>query len=218
MSNYYFIHLEGMDLSGKSSVAKAIQERSNLDWQINNNRLLDVNEVYDFINSTYELSLFDDEVYGYLYFVALMVDLKKFEQNTNVIQDSTLLLRSINYHTKHGNTKLVELFEDLINIHPVPTQSFYLTASVDARRKRLEERLRNDPNKVSNNDLLVLNDPDRFMEMDYDLMTLSQKYFNSTVIDTSNMTIEEVADYIINLCNLNDKNHNKQFVKKYEES
>ena len=45
MNKKYFLHLEGMDLAGKSTIARKIKERSNLEWVINNNRLTEKNSI-----------------------------------------------------------------------------------------------------------------------------------------------------------------------------
>lgn len=203
--DFYFLHLEGMDLAGKSSVAKAIKEKCGLDWQINNNRLCDKNIIYQFIDNIAKRDLFDDEIYGNLYYTALLADLKKFELSSNIIQDSTILLRSINYHTELGNTKLAKKFEELIEFHPVPTYSFYLTADINSRIDRLVKRMKLNQKEISKNDYLILQNPEKFEEADIRLFELSSRCFNSILIDTTNLTIEEVADYIIDYCKLEKK-------------
>lgn len=203
--NFCFLHLEGMDLAGKSTIARAIKEKSCLDWQINNNRLCNKNIIYEFIDDVAKHELFDDEIYGNLYYVALLADLRKFELNSNIIQDSTILLRSINYHTELGNTKLARMFEELIEFHPVPSYSFYLTADIDSRTDRLAKRMKLEQKEISKNDYLILRNPEKFKEADNRLFELSSKYFNSILIDTTNLSIEEIADYIIDYCKLEEK-------------
>ena len=211
---FYFLHLEGMDLAGKSSVAKAIQEKSNIKWKISNNRLYNENEIYNFISEVAKKNLYDDEIYGYLYYVALFSDLKKYELSTNVIQDSTILLRSINYHIENNNKQLAEMFIKLVKLHPVPNCSIYLTADINSRIRRLAERIEKNPEKISKNDSMIISNPEKFKQMDDNLFFLSQKYFNSILLDTTNLTIDEVADYIINYCNLDTIECNKQLKKK----
>ena len=196
----YFLHLEGMDLAGKSTISSLISERSQLNWVINNNKLTEDNQILEFTNNLGKAGAYDDEIYGYLYYVSLMADIKRFVLTENTIQDSTLLLRSINYHTFQKNYKLVRLFSELIELHPTPDKSIYLTADIDSRIKRLAQRIEKEPGKVSKNDSLILTSPDKFMRMDKELANLSQKYFNSTILDTSNMTEDEVVDYIFDEC------------------
>lgn len=212
-NEFIFLHLEGMDLAGKSSIAKIIKEKSLLNWQMNNNHLSDKNEIYSFIDKVAKDKLYDDEIYGYLYYIALLTDLKKFKIEDNIIQDSTILLRSINYHLENGNYKLAKMFTELIKLHPFPTYSIYLTASIDARLSRLAKRIENNPEKVSKNDSMVINNKEKFIEMDNNLFSLSHKYFDSILVDTTNLTLEEAADYIIDKCSLNQETYNKKLLK-----
>lgn len=204
-ADFCLLHIEGMDLAGKSSVAEAIKEKCCLDWKINNNSLCDKNIIYQFIDDIAKQDLFDDEVYGNLYYVALLADLKKFVLSSNIIQDSTILLRSINYHTELENINLAKKFEELIEIHPVPNYSFYLTADINSRIERLIKRMKLNQKEISKNDYLILQNPEKFKEVDNRLFELSSKYFNSILIDTTNLTIEEVADYIIDYCKFEKK-------------
>ena len=212
-NKFSFLHLEGMDLAGKSSIAKIIKEKSSLNWEINNNRLSDKNEIYNFIDKTSKEKLYDDEIYGYLYYVALLSDLKRFKVDKDIIQDSTILLRSINYHLEHGNYQLAKMFENLIELHPIPTHSIYLTASIDTRLSRLAKRIEQNPEKVSKNDLMIINNKEKFIEMDNKLFSLSKKYFGSILLDTSDLTIEEAADYIIEKYSLHKDSFDKKKLK-----
>lgn len=213
-NKYYFIHLEGMDLAGKSTIAKLIKAKNPLNWEINNNKLTEDNVIHSFTNELGKQNLYDDEIYGYLYFVALLADIKNFKQETNIIQDSTLLLRSINYHTEMGNDKLVKLFKELIEHHPIPDISIYLTASIESRVERITKKIKESPEKVSKNDALILENPQKFMEMDEKLARLSQECFNSYILDTSSLNEHEIVDYISNLCGLENSVHIKKKVNK----
>lgn len=214
LNKKYFLHLEGMDLAGKSTIARKIKERSKLEWVINNNRLSEKNNIYTFTNEVGKQNLYDDEIYGYLYYVALMADIKKFKHEKNIIQDSTLLLRSINYHINEGNDKLVRLFEDLVDIHPVPDISIYLTTDIESRIKRLATRIQNNPESISKNDSLILTDPEKFVKMDMKLSEISQKYFNSYVLDTSKLNEDEVVDHIFDMCDFEQLEKPKLLQKK----
>ncbi|MBU5457369.1 hypothetical protein [Oscillibacter sp. MSJ-31] len=196
----YYLHIEGMDLAGKSTIADIIAGRSGEKWEIYNNCLSQNNPIQQFEKQIKSQKLYDDEIYGYLHYVSLLADIKKFELTENVIQDSMLLLRSINYHKEKGNIDLVQLFEALAPKHPIPNISVYLTANIDSRKKRLLNRIESNSKTLTQNDLLILNDSGKFEKRDIGLMELSQKYFNSIVLDTSNMSETETADYILTLC------------------
>ena len=188
-----------MDLAGKSTIAKLIAKNSGVEWIIYKSCFSQINPIQELIKKLIKQNVYDDEIYGYLLFVALMADIKVFEANENVIQDSALLLRSIIYHKEAKHYALVKLFEGLVETHPVPDISIYLTASIDVRRRRLIKRMQEDSQKVTSNDKMIFNNPEKFIKMDYSLMELSKKYFNSIVIDTSEMTEIQTLDYIIHL-------------------
>ena len=204
MSKNYYLHLEGMDLAGKTTIAKLIVKNSGLDWIIYNSCLSQKNPIQELIKILLKQNVYDDEIYGYLLFVALMIDIKVFKSNKNVIQDSALLLRSIVYHKEAKHYTLVKLFEGIVERHPVPDISIYLTASIDVRRRRLMKRMQEDSKEVTSNDKMILNNPEKFVKMDNCLMELSKKIFNSIVIDTSEMTEIQTLDYITYLLHCND--------------
>ena len=197
LSKKYFLHLEGMDLAGKSTIAKLIAENSEWDWKIYHNCFSQNNPIQDLIKDLAEQNKYDDEIYGYLHFVALLADVKYFDINENVIQDSTILLRSINYHKLANNNNLVKLFERLVKKHPIPDVSIYLTVNIDERMRRLEKRMQEKPQNVTISDRLMLSSPEKFIERDYRLMNLSKKYFNSIVVDTSEISEMQTAKFVI---------------------
>lgn len=201
----HYLHIEGMDLAGKSTIANIITRQSGVDWKIYNNCLSQNNPIQQFEKQMRNQKIYDDEIYGYLHYVTLLADIKYFDLKENIIQDSMLLLRSINYHKEKNNNDLVQLFEELVPKHPIPNTSVYLTANIDSRKKRLLKRIESNSKQLTKNDILILNDSEKFEKRDIGLMELSQTYFNSIVLDTSSMTEAETADYIMTLCNSNLK-------------
>jgi len=197
----YFLHVEGMDLAGKSTVANKIANSSNLEWVVNDKRLTTSNSIYDFAWEQGKRGTYNSDIMGYLYLAALMEDLRTFEHKSNIIQDSTLLLRSLNYYKTLGeNDNLVHAFISLLPKHPKPDKSFYLTADIDARRDRLENRMLLTPKKLTAIDMLIKNDPKKFTWLDDSLRDLSIGCFNSCVIDTSKISETEVVEQIMDIC------------------
>ena len=202
----YFLHIEGMDLAGKSTVSNKIADKSVLEWVINDKKLNQSNPLYDFALEQGEKNIYNSDIMGYLYLVALMEDLRTFKHETNIIQDSTLLLRSLNYYKTLGkNDDLVRAFASLVSKHPKPNKSFYLTADINTRRNRLENRILSTPKKITTIDMLIKNDPKKFIWLDKSLMDLSVNYFNSYIIDTSKMSETEVVEKIMDICSLKRK-------------
>jgi len=197
----YFLHIEGMDLAGKSTVSNKIVSSSTLEWVINDKRLTTSNSIYDFAWEQGKRGVYNSDIMGYLYLSALMEDLRMFEQKNNIIQDSTLLLRSLNYYKTLGkNDNLVHAFTLLLPRHPRPDKSFYLTADINARRNRLKSRMLLAPKRLTIIDMLIKNDPKKFMWLDNSLRDLSISCFNSYVIDTSKMSETKVAEQIMGVC------------------
>jgi len=202
-NNIFFLHIEGMDLSGKSTVAKIFAETSKLNWVINDKRLTENNPFYDFAWDLGKKGRHSSEILGHLYLESLKEDIKNFRPNKNILQDSTLLLRSLNfYKTVEINNELAHSFAKLIPEHPLPNKSFYLTADIESRRQRLEKRIKQMPKKLTSMDMMIMKDPHRFMQIDKSLCELSVKIFNSQVIDTSEMDEIEVVECIRRYCPL----------------
>lgn len=199
----FFLHIEGMDLSGKSTAAKNFANTSEMYWTINDKRLTESNPIYDFAWDLGRKGSHSSVILGHLYLISLMEDIKNFRLKTSVIQDSTLLLRSLNYYKSVKiNDELAQAFAKFIPGHPVPNKSFYLTANIDSRRQRLERRIKQMPEKLTSMDMLIINDPCRFMQIDESLKELSVKIFNSQIIDTSEMSELEVVERIRSCCPL----------------
>lgn len=205
-TKHYFLHIEGMDLAGKSTISNKIADNSVLEWVINDKKLNQSNPLYDFALEQGKKDIHNSDTMGYLYLAALMEDLRIFKHETNIIQDSTLLLRSLNYYKTLGkNDDLVNAFSLLVLKHPKPNKSFYLTADINTRRNRLENRILSTPKKITTMDMLIKNDPKKFIWLDKSLMDLSVNYFNSYIIDTSKMSDTEVVEKIMDICSLKRK-------------
>ena len=91
----------------------------------------------------------------------------------------------------------MKLFERLVKKHPIPDVSIYLTVNIDERMRRLEKRMQEKPQNVTISDRLMLSSPEKFIERDYRLMNLSKKYFNSIVVDTSEISEMQTAEFVI---------------------
>lgn len=190
MVNY--LHIEGMDLSGKTTLAHNYAEASPLDWEVNSNALGQGNPIWELADDLRKKDAYDAEIVGNVYVAGLMADIRGFELKTNTIQDSTVALRSLAYHTVRETPRLGDALQDLIKEHPRFNGSFYLAASMDARKARLQQRMRDNPEEVAPDDLMVLRSPEKFMAMEGILREWSTKIFGSVVIDTTNMTSEMV--------------------------
>lgn len=190
-----YVHFEGMDLAGKSTAARLFAERSSEEWVVRRNSIDPNNPLFFLADSLRVDNAYSAETLGNLYVAALMADVEKFERpEVNTIQDSTILLRSMAYHTVSQTARIVEAFEDVLPTHPLFDNSFVFTASIKARQDRLQQRIRRNPEEVAPDDLMVLRKPEKFMAMEKVLVDLATMAFNATVIDTSKLTADEVCN------------------------
>lgn len=188
-----FVLLEGVDLSGKSSVIKHLVKKHK-DWRHQHYTIVGSNNILDVAR---EIEKDGSEWIGHLYVKALEKDLHFFKwPETNTIQDSTILLRSLAYHAAAKYTKIVHELETLALRHPKFSVSYVFTASIEVRKERLKERMQSEPKRVTANDLKVIRDPEFFLRMESAMVDYAQTLFGAMVIDTSSMTVEDVANSI----------------------
>lgn len=189
-----FVLLEGVDLSGKSSVIKHLVNK-NRDWSHQHYSITGSNRILDVAR---EIDKDGSEWIGHLYAKALEDDISRFEwPKSNTIQDSTILLRSLAYHAAARYNQVVHELENLALKHPKFSCSYVFTASLEVRKERLKERIRSGTKRVTANDLKVIRDPEFFMRMEHALVDYAQALFGAVVIDTSSMTVEEVSNSIV---------------------
>ncbi len=191
MSRY--IHIEGVDLSGKSSTTKAVIEQQQSEWAVQDRIITPhKNPLRDLADRLSDEDVYSSDAVGIAYAAALRADLDLFEYPTiDTIQESTLLLRSLAYHAINNNRSTLRLFEDMAPLHPKFDRSYLLTASREERLNRLARRAIN-----STNDLLIVRDPKRFKKMEDSIIDYAKDLFNTQIIDTASMSAEEVAAYI----------------------
>lgn len=203
-----FIHIDGMDLSGKTEASLLLAKNKGDDWEIRRSTLLENNPIYRFTNNLYKNNEATTEILGFLYLSALSHDIEHFEwPKKNIIQDSTIILRSIAYYTVNQNPRILEAFEDIIPKHPKFSASFILDASMEERLRRLEKRLKT-TEQISSGDLMIKTDPTKFIALNNCLIDTAKRIFHSKIIDTSNINISSVAQLLDNEIANNKCNYN----------
>ena len=70
--------------------------------------------------------------------------------------------------------------------------SIVLTATIDDRRRRLDQRRAAAPEEVAPDDLMVETEPKLFMEMERLLICYAQQHFDAITVDTSEMSKRQV--------------------------
>lgn len=176
------VHFEGLDLAGKSTVCRLFLEHARGEWQVRHNALVPGNPIYDLADRLRREGRGEESV-GWLYHAALLLDLEQYEPaERDVIQDSTVLLRSLAFHKVRGTPALVDRLESLIDRHPRFDRSFVLVADHQTRLKRLAKRR---PQNLGPEDFLVRDEPERFYAMESQLVDYATRYFGAVVLDTS---------------------------------
>ncbi len=194
----FYIHFEGMDLGGKTTATQNFINSTGREWEVRRNSIVPNNPIYLLADSLRRADAYDAEVLGNLYVAALMADIRSFRwPEKDTIQDSTIILRSLAFHTVGGTPRIKEVLIDMLPYHPKFDASFVFTASLEERLRRLEMRARNQPDQISAEDLLVRDKPEKFLAMEACLIDFSTKCFHSVIIDTTSLTPDMVVGKII---------------------
>lgn len=191
--------VEGMDCAGKSAAIDLL-EKNQLIVARKHRILAKDNFLVDAFKRTKEYYRWDsDEVTDALLF-AIRYDLKHQEPRRGqgiFIQESILAVKG--YAMLRANSQVsaqvASQFEELIQNYPKFDKTLFLTVDKNIRKQRIKERIKED--LVSEIDMLILKDYESFRRIDKEMSHLMQKYFQADTIDTTLMTVEEVADEII---------------------
>ena len=190
------IHIEGLDLAGKSTVCRLLSAR--LGAEHRHNTSLSENPVHAAADDLRVHDRLEAGPLGWVFYGALLYDLAYYAPPSGpVVQDSTVILRSIAYHEVFGDKALAAKFRTLLPRHPQFTKSFVLSATDEVRLKRLEGRCSR--HNDSPEDYLIRRDPDGFHRMERLLIETAALYFGAEVIDSSNLEREGGKDEVINL-------------------
>jgi hypothetical protein len=168
---------------------------------VRRNALTINNSIYELADRMRREKMGNEETIGWLYYAALLFDLEQFEQPVgNIIQDSTILLRSLAFHKVRGTSGLVERLEALLDQHPRFDRSFVLVANHQTRIERLAKR---HAWELGPEDFLVRDDPKRFYAMEHHLVDYATRHFDAIVLDTSGELdfswLEKVVQHLPNL-------------------
>ncbi len=186
------ILFEGLDLAGKSTVCRRFIQQAAGTWSIRRNTMAKENRIQALADELRKADALEDEALGWLYLAALRADIALLAQEPpdleNIVQDSTILVRSLAHHTSRNRTHLVEEFRSLKGFLPHFDQVFLCVADRDTRLRRLQKRRKTE---LSPEDFLVRDDYGRFQEMEQLVADFITNELGGTVIDTSGLENEE---------------------------
>ncbi|HEU5270662.1 MAG TPA: hypothetical protein VFU36_12115 [Jatrophihabitans sp.] len=198
MSRPYFastVHIEGMDLAGKSTVTGYLAGA--LGGRIQRNSLIPGNPIYSLADGLRRASAASPEVLGPLYVSAVCYDLDHLRRPDGPrVQDSTILLRSLAFNDLMGAKYVVRGLLEQLPRHPQFGRTIVLTATIEARQRRLAERRRVAPAEVAADDLMVETAPGLFLEMEKSLIKHAVQYFRAVVLDTSELSKDGVRSAV----------------------
>lgn len=196
--NSQTIHIEGLDLAGKSTICRNIVKLGNFEKRNNSILSEGLNPIHKVAEVFRKEKTLGNADLGWLFYGALLLDLKDYiPSETPIVQDSTLLLRSIAYHSVFGDKELAKKFRELIPQHPRFAFSCLLTASLDVRLERLRGRISRGNDRPE--DYLIRENSKGFKEMEDILIELVKNEFNGIVIDSSNLEAEGEKERIATL-------------------
>lgn len=189
-----FVHIEGMDFSGKTTAAREMDLRAPFLRRHNNIASNEISDLGKAVDAMSESGRFRGLTISMGYVASILADIDNFTwPEKDTIQDSAAAIRCMGRLAVDGQGALLKLLETASQEnHPRFTRSFYLTATIDERLRRLRER--GDP---SQNDLMLVHNTDKFMAMEEAAMERSVALFGSEVIDTTNTDPQDIALMII---------------------
>ena len=178
------LHIEGLDLAGKSTICRTLRDRWNAEMRTNSILPPGTNSIHTEAERLRKADAFPAAPLGGLYYGALLRDLELYRPPTGlVVQDSSIILRSIAFHSVFGDPALADAFRALLPRHPRFGATIVVWASDNVRRMRLEGRCsRHNDNPE---DFLIVRDPNGFQRMQDILFETAEREFGATFVDTS---------------------------------
>lgn len=179
------ILVEGNDLTGKDTVGGHLQTK--LGYKETRHLSLSTNNPFDALaNSlTKEQMVFAGSVIAR----AILHDIRYGHRNQPTLMVSGHPLRAVAFQ-EAAKEPLADLFVDLLKYCPQHHVAILLTASLSARQQRAKTR----SEKLSDHDKMIFTKPERVLLMDSVLARHAVEFFGAEVIDTTEMTIEEVSE------------------------
>ena len=187
------ILIEGMDLSGKTTITKYLSEILKVD-KIQQRTLSDDTAIYDFTVAQSKKGKLHQDLINKLYTLAISEDLYNYKPKENclILQDSYFALRSYALmKQKYPNTLSKEVYK-LLQLFPKPELTFYLTASTEERIRRNKKR----DKPMAYMEKLLMSNPKEFETIEKNLREITTSLFDAEVINTEDKKPNEIALYM----------------------
>lgn len=195
--------IEGLDLAGKTSACRQLATRLKCCPEHHRNAFAHDNPLHIVADRLRCEDGLDSTYLGHAYLAAAALDLRMLKPPVRPrIQESMIALRSLAHYRARRETVLADGFARLLDdpAYPEIAGAVVLTASIEARQRRLEMRRSEAPHEVAPDDIAVVRTPALFLKMEEIIIREAVKRYRTTVIDTSAMTKDDVVDEL--LCRL----------------
>ena len=190
------IHIEGLDLAGKSTTCRMLTDYLKAEYR--HCSLLPDNPIYYFASDLHVKQKVKTETAGGIFLGSVMRDLERYTPPDHpVVQDSTSVLRSIAYHSVIGDPGLADAFRSLLPRYPRFGASFVLWSSHEVRLMRLEGRISRHHDTPE--DYFIRDFPDKFNRMQDIIIETAREWFGAEVVDTSKMEQEGEKERLVAL-------------------
>lgn len=193
------ILIEGLDLAGKSTLLSSLQRHFlSLGWQVRvaHGDLCPENPVAQVARQMMRWDPgFSSDEGGPLFLASHLWDLRNFcapqEARCLHIQDSSAL-RSLAFERVFGRPALLPLFEDVVDRLPTFDLTVGLTAGLETRKRRYQQRAENDLN-----DQFLFRNPEGFSRVDEELMALVRERLGGQVLTTDELAPRQVFELVL---------------------
>lgn len=185
------IAIEGMDGVGKTTVSKHIER--NFNFKYVKEPLKELFEIDDNHIEKISKKIFKNADSNLIAWYLALGDIYALEKykNENIVLDRHILL---NYYW-NGNETSEKIFNTQIELFGKPDLTIVLYASPEIRMKRIKSRNPNDPDLQNQN--MQKNGYDKLLSF------VKEHKYNYVVIDTDNLSIQEVLEKCENILKQN---------------
>ncbi len=192
------ILIEGLDLTGKSTLAKGLVALDSNTFIYQKSLYSSNNELYHETVKASKTLNYSENVIAWMYIASAQLELDLCKElkdsNQTVIQDSFFLNRMIGYHGVKNKEYLINVIKYYINQFEKPIQTFYLYTDIETKQKRFKERLKE--KKPAIGDKLIFEDKSLHEKREQIFREFIMETYNAEFIDTSYLDKNELTDIV----------------------
>lgn len=185
----------GMDFSGKTTIIEGINNKIPNTFKIKKKFLTPIKLIETVRKREEWLS---PEEWKPLLQENIKKDIEDYREDGLILLDSLWVIKYLAGKIEKNNKEDEEeifILKNLLRNYP-SMDSFYITTSIDERVKRLQERTKLG-NEITGSDKLIM-DEDKFKRTEQIYKNLVLEYFpNTKIVDTTEISIEETINLII---------------------